>query len=334
MPHRPCDRPMSGRRAFVAACAALVFGTGAGPAAVAADAYPTKPIRVIVNSAPGGLTDIVARIVTTRMAQAMGHAFVVDNRPGVAVLGADAVAKSVPDGYTVGVLGNSLSALPAMMQNLPFSPEKDLVAIALLNTSPLVMVTNPKSPYRSPADYVNDARAKPGQLAFASGGNATMTHLLAEQLQATTGISLIHVPYKGGAPALAAILSGEVPVMFDTVATTVPQAREGKVRALAIVAKARSAALPDVPTLAEAGFPEVQGNGWFALFAPAGTPPEVVTLLNAEANKALASPEVRDRLLSLGTTPEGGSPKVLSDLLASEIPRWTRLIRERGIKSN
>ena len=318
----------------LARAAACIASVGSAAPVLAQDAYPSRPVKVIINSSPGGLTDVVGRLVTTKMGQALGQQFVVENRSGAPVVGADALAKAAPDGYTIGVLGNSLSALPAMNPNLPFSPTKDLVPIALLNSSQLVLVTATRSPYRSVADFVAEAKAKPSQLAFASGGNATMGHLLAEQLQASAGISLVHVPYKGGAPAMADLLAGHVPVFFDTVGTTVPLAREGKVRALAVAGSRRSTVLPDVPTLAEAGYADVQGTGWFAMFAPARTPPEIVVRLNAEANKALQSPDVKERLQSLGTNVEGGSPGVLADLLGTEIPRWTKLIRDRNINTN
>lgn len=324
---------LGARRPFAVVFAAVALA--ATLPATAADPYPTKPVRVLVNSSPGGLTDVIARLVMSRMSQNLGQQFLVENRAGAAgQVGADALAKSTPDGYTIGVVGNALSAFPALNPKLPFKPETDLTPVALLITSPMVFVTNPNSGYHTVADYVNAAKAKPGALVFASGGNVTMGHLLAEQLQATAGISLIHVPYKGGAPAMADLLAGHVPVFFDPIGTTTPLARDGKIRPLAIVADKRAPALPDVPTIAEAGFPDVKGMSWFAIFAPAGTPPAIIAKLNAEANKALQAPEVKERLVAIGATGEGGPPKVLGDLLHSEIPRWTKLIRERNIKAD
>ena len=312
------------------AVAATVFSPFA---AIAADPYPAKPVRVIINSSPGGLTDVIARLVTTRMGQQMAQTFVAENRTGVPVVGADALAKAAPDGYTIGVLGNSVSAMPAMFRTLPFNVENDLMPVALLITVPLVMDTAINSPYKTVADFVADAKARPGQVAFASGGNATMSHLLPEQFQLAAGLKLVHVPYKGGAPAMNDLMAGHVPVFFDTLGTTVPLAQERKIRPLAIVAKSRAPQLPDVPTMAEAGYPDVEGASWFAIFAPAGTPADVVARLNAEANKALQTPELKERLAALGCTVEGGPPKVLADLMKTESPRWTRLIRERNIKA-
>ena len=322
----------SGMRGLLAsACIAGALATP--PPAAAAEAFPVKPVKVIVNSAPAGLTDIIARLVAAKMAQSMGQQFVIENRGGAAVIGADALAKSAPDGYTVGVLGSSLSALPALIAKMPFNPETDLVPVSLLVTSTLVLITGPSTPYRTVADYIAEAKKKPSQLTYASGGTGTMTHLLAEQLQISAGVSLIQVPYKGGAPAIADIMAGHVAVYFDQIGTTAPLARDGKVRPLAIVDTARWPAFPDVPTMAEAGYPDVQGTSWYGLFAPAGTPAEIVAKLNAEANKALQSPDVKERLSALGTTAKIGPPKLMADLLRSEIPRLTKLIRERNIKN-
>lgn len=303
-------------------------------ASAVAQPYPSKPIRVIVNSAPGGLTDVVGRLVTARMSQSMGQPMVVDNRAGAGgLVGAEFVARADPDGYTIGVLASAITVAPQLLAVPPFDASKDYAAVALLMSSPLTLVTGVNSPYASVAQLVADAKARPGQISIASGGNATMTHLLAEQLQAQAGIQLVHVPYKGGAPALNDVLAGHVPVLFDTLNTNVRLVQDGKLRALAIASPKRSPALPAVPTLAEAGYPEVQGMAWFAIVAPAQTRPEVVARLNEEANKALNVPEIGDRLRSLGGTVEGGAPGVLSERIRSEVIRWAALIRERGIKA-
>jgi tripartite-type tricarboxylate transporter receptor subunit TctC len=289
---------------------------------------------VIVNSAPGGLTDVVGRLVTARMSQSMGQPMVVDNRGGAGgLVGAEFVARADPDGYTIGVLASAITVAPQLMTVPPFDASKDYAAVALLMSTPLTLVTNVNSPYTSVAQLVADARARPGQISIASGGNATMTHLLAEQLQAQAGITLNHVPYKGGAPALNDVLAGHVPVLFDTLNTNVRLVQDNKLRALAIASPQRSPALPAVPTLAEAGYPEVQGMAWFAVVAPAQTRPEIVARLNDEANKALNIPEVGERMRSLGGTVEGGAPGVLSERIRSEVARWSKLIRERGIKA-
>jgi tripartite-type tricarboxylate transporter receptor subunit TctC len=319
------------RRRLLASGVALT-AAGMVPGA-SAQAYPTKPVRVVVNSAPGGLTDVLARLLANRLSSALGQPFVVDNRPGGAgLVGAEAVARAEPDGHTVGIVASAITVAPSLVPNTTFDAGRDLTPVALLMKTPLVLVTAANSPYRSVAAVVADAKARPGQIAVASGGNATMTHLLAEQFQVTAGIQLIHVPYKGGGPALNDVLAGQVPIFFDTLNTSTKLVQEGRLRALAIVAPQRSPALPDVPTIAEAGFGGVQGSAWFALIGPANMPSEVVARLNDEANKALASPEIRNRIVGLGGSVEGGAPKVLADLIQTETPRWNRLIKERGIK--
>ena len=262
----------------------------------------------------------------------MGQPMVVENRTGAGGLtGAEFVAKAEPDGYTIGVVASAITVAPQLVATAPFDASKDFAPVALLMSTPLILVTGSNSPYHSVAQLVADAKARPGQISIASGGHATMTHLMAEQFQAQAGLNLIHVPYKGGGPALNDVLAGHVPVYFDTLNTSVKLVQENKLRALAIVTPKRSPALPAVPTLAEAGYPEVQGTAWFAIVAPPQTRREVIVRLNDAANEALNVPEIRERVLNLGGTVEGGPPSVLADLIRSEMPRWGRLIRERGI---
>lgn len=315
-------------RLALAAIALALFGT----ASMAADSYPSRPVRIVVNSTPGGLTDVIARLISARISQEAGQPVVIDNRPG-SVVGIDVMAKSPPDGYVVGLFANAISALPALLPSLPFNPEQ-LAPVALVATAPMVLITGPRSNYHTFAEYLADAKARPGMVSIASGGSGTLGHLLAEQLQAAAGISLIHVPYKGGAPAAADVMAGHVPAFFDTVGTTTPLAREGRVRPLAVVGSKRAPALADVPTTAELGLPDVNAVSWFGMFAPAGTPPDVVAKLNGWVRHALQAPEVRERMASLGTTPEGGTPQAMGELLKSEIPRWTKLVRDRNITVN
>ncbi|MFN0302841.1 MAG: Bug family tripartite tricarboxylate transporter substrate binding protein [Burkholderiales bacterium] len=303
-------------------------------AAASAQNYPSKPIRVIVNSAPGGLTDVIGRLVTGIMGQSMGQPMVVDNRTGAGgLVGAELVTKADPDGYTIGVVASAITVAPQLMPAPPFDAAKDYAPVALLMSTPLTLVANVNSSYASVAQLVADAKARPGQISIASGGNATMTHLLAEQLQSQAGIQLVHVPYKGGAPALNDVVAGHVPVMFDTLNTNVRLVQENKLRALAIASPQRSPALPQVPTLAEAGYPDVQGMAWFAIVAPAQVRPEIVARLNDEANKALNTPAIAERIRTLGGTVEGGPPSVLAERIRGEVSRWGKLIRERGIKA-
>ena len=306
-----------------------------GAACIAhAQPYPVKPVRVIVNSAPGGLTDVIGRLVATRMSQTLGQPMPIDNRTGAGgLVGAEQLARAEPDGYTIGVVASAITVGPQLVPVPPFDASKDFAPVALLMSTPLVLVTNINSPYQTVAQFVADAKARPGKISIASGGNATMTHLLAEQFQMHAGLQLIHVPYKGGGPALNDVLAGHVPVYFDTLTTSASLVQANKLRALAVVSPKRSPALPAVPTLAESGHPEVQGMAWFAIVAPTGTRRDIVARLNDEANKALNSAEIRERILALGGTVEGGTPAELADLIRSEMPRWAKLIRERGIKS-
>lgn len=318
------------RRSLAIAAAASLLG---GSALAQAPDYPARPIKLVVNSAPGGLTDVIARLLGTKMGAAVGQPLVVENRPGGAgLVGAEAVARAEADGYTVGIVASAITVAPSLVPGSSFDARKDLAPVALLATTPMLLVTNTKSPYKSVAEVVSDAKGRPGQVAIASGGNATMTHLVAEQFQVEAGLNLVHVPYKGGGPALNDVLAGTVPIYFDTLSTSTKLVQDGRLRGLAIVAPKRSPALPDVPTIAEAGYPGVQGRAWFALVAPPGTPPAILARLNEEANKALAASDVKERLIALGGTVEGGPPKALSDLIQSEVPRWSALVRNRGIK--
>jgi tripartite-type tricarboxylate transporter receptor subunit TctC len=301
--------------------------------AALSQAYPAKPIRVIVNSTPGGLTDVVARLIGDRMSQAMRQPLVIDNRPGAfGLLGAELIARADPDGYTIGVVfGNSITSSPSLVAKPPFDPSTAFSHVVLLMSSPNVMVTNINSPYQTLAQYVADAKAKPGKISFASGGNGTQGHMHLEMLQAAAGLQLIHVPYKGGAPALNDILAGHVPAFFDTLPTSSKMIQDNGLRALGIVAPKRSPAIPNVPTFAELGYPEVRGMAWFAIVAPANTPREVVARLNEEANKVLSAPDVKERIVALGGIVEGGSPSVLAEQVRQEIPFYVKLIREHRI---
>jgi tripartite-type tricarboxylate transporter receptor subunit TctC len=323
--------PLSGLRKAMGM--ALVTAAAVAGNVAVAQPYPQKPIRVIVNSAPGGLTDVIARIMGTKMGLALGQPLVIDNKPGGGgLIGAELVAKAPPDGYTIGVVASAITASPFMVANSPFDASKDVAPVVLLMSTPLVLVTNINSPYKTLGQYVSDARARPDAIAFASGGAGTMTHLLAEQLQVHAGIKLVHVPYKGGGPALNDVLAGHVPVYFDTLNTSTKLIQDNRLRALAIVSPTRSPALPNVPTIAEAGFPEVQGMSWFAIVAPAGTPREIVARLNTEIGKILRMPDIRERFSSLGADIAGGSAEDFAAFQRREVARWTKIVEASGAK--
>lgn len=311
---------------------ALVAATLGGSAL--AQSWPTKPIRIIVPFPPGGGTDIIARETSQRVAKATGWTFVVDNKPGAGGnLGVDAVAKAPADGYTI-VLGQSsnLAINPTLYAKLPYDPQKDLAPIVLLANAPLVMVTGTPKPYKTLADAVNAAKAKPGQLNFASPGNGTVAHLTSELFQKAAGIKTQHVPYKGAAQAMTDVIGGAVDLYMSSVPTLLGHIKQGKVRALAVTSARRVDDLPDVPTINESGYKGFDAVTWFGLLAPAGTPKDVIAKLNAEFNKALKQPELNKRLADEGADPAGGTPEQFAALIKDDIPRWGKVVKESGAK--
>ena len=312
----------------------LAMTVAAASGASLAQTWPAKPIRIVVPFPPGGGTDIIARETSQRVAKATGWTFVIDNKPGAGGnLGVDAVAKSPADGYTI-VLGQSsnLAINPTLYARLPYDPQKDLAPIVLLANAPLVMVTATSTPYKTLADAVNNAKARPGQINFASPGNGTVAHLTSEMFQRAAGIKTQHVPYKGAAQAMTDVISGTVDLYMSSVPTLLGQIKQGKVRALAVTSARRVDDLPDVPTINEAGYKGFDAVTWFGLLAPAGTPNDVVARLNAEFNKALKQPELAKRLGDEGADPAGGTPEQFAALIRDEIPRWGKIVKDSGAK--
>jgi len=316
------------RRAFVVVAAALL-STGA-----LAQAWPGKPIRVVVPFPAGGGTDIIARDITQKVAAATGWVFIVDNRPGAGGnLGVDVVAKSPADGYTI-VLGqtSNLAINPTLYASLPYNPQKDLAPIVLAATAPLVMVTGAGTQYKTVAEVVTAAKAKPGAINFASPGNGTVAHLTGELFQKAAGIKLQHVPYKGAAQALTDILGGNVELYMSSVPTMLGQIKQGKVRALAVTSAKRVDDLPNVPTINESGFKGFDAVTWFGFLAPAATPKDVIARLNTEFNKALQQPELRKKLSAEGAEPSGGTPEQFAALIKDDIVRWGKVVKDSGAK--
>ncbi|MCX8098263.1 MAG: tripartite tricarboxylate transporter substrate binding protein [Casimicrobiaceae bacterium] len=311
---------------------ALMWVALAAPAA--AQSYPNKPIRVFVPFPPGGGTDIIAREVTQRVAANTGWIFVIENRPGAGGnLGVEAAAKAPADGYTL-VLGqtSNLAINATLYPKLPYDPVKDLTPIVLAANAPLVLVTGAGTPYKSVADVVRAAKAKPGAINFASPGNGTVAHLTGELFQKAAGIKLQHIPYKGAAQALTDVITGSVELYMSSVPTLLAQIRQGKLRALAVTATRRVDDLPDVPTLQEAGFSGFDASTWFGFLAPAGTPKDVVARLNAEFNKALQQPELRKKLADQGADAVGGTPEQFAAIIKEDIVRWGKVVRESGAR--
>jgi len=299
-----------------------------------AQAWPNKAIRVIVPFPPGGGTDIIARETTQKVAAATGWTFIIDNKPGVGGnLGVDAVVKAPADGYTI-VLGqtSNLAINPSLYTKLPYDPQKDLAPIVLIANAPLVMVTGTNSPLKTLADAVNAAKAKPGQVNFASPGNGTVAHLTEEMFQKAAGIKTQHVPYKGANQALTDVISGNVELYMSSVPTLLGHIKQGKLRALAVTSAKRVDDLPNVPTINESGYKGFDAVTWFGLLAPAATPKDVIAKLNAEFNKALKLPELSKRLGDEGADTAGGTPEEFATLIKGDIPRWGKVVKESGAK--
>jgi tripartite-type tricarboxylate transporter receptor subunit TctC len=314
--------------AAVAACVVL-FAESA-----LAQVYPSKPIRLIVPFAAGGGNDNVARLVGKRLADSLGQPVVIDNRPGAGgVVGAELAAKAAADGYTLFLGGVGSHAInPNLHQKLPYDPIKDFAPVELLAQAPLVLVVHPSVPARNIAEFVAYARAHPGKLNFASNGNGSSSQLAAVMFDSMAGVDMVHVPYKGLSPALTDLLAGEVQLMFSSVVAILPHIKAGKVRALAVTGAKRMPSLPELPTIAESGFPGYEASSWYGILAPAGTPREIVAKLNAELSRALEQPEVRASLLAEGAEPAGGSPERFAAHIRSEKERLGKLIRDAKIR--
>ena len=316
-------------RRLTALVCVSVLSTGAW-----AQAWPAKPIRLLVPFPPGGGTDAIARATSQRVAATTGWTFVVENRPGAGGnLGVDAAAKAAPDGYTLVIGQTSNMAINATLYpKLPYDPRKDLAPVVLLANAALVLVTGTGTPYKTLDDVVKVSRAKPGSLNFASPGNGTVAHLTGEMWQAAAGVKMQHVPYKGAAQALPDVVSGTVDLYMASVPTLIGQIRQGKLRPLAVTSARRVDDVPEVPTINESGYKGFDAVTWFGLLAPRGTPAEVVARLNAEFNKALKDPELRKRLADEGADPAGGTPEQFGALIRDDIPRWGKVVRDSGAK--
>jgi tripartite-type tricarboxylate transporter receptor subunit TctC len=313
--------------------AAAVLAVTSG-AALAQTSYPNKPVRILVGFAPGGPSDIISRVVGAKMGEIMGTQFIVENKTGAGgVIAADFVAKAAPDGYTLYIGFHATNAiLPTLDPKLPYNAVKDFAPILHIANLPNVLVVNSKVEAKSVKELVALAQAKPGALSYASQGIGSSGHIAGEQFRLLTRTDIVHVPYKGAAPALQDLIAGRVPMMFDIVPFALQHIRDGSVRGLAVAAPQRVAVLPDIPTMAEAGYPGVQGGAWFALFAPAGTPPAVIDLLNKAGRDAFNAPDVRDKLEPRGVVLVLGSPAELGAWVAADTERWAKVIREAGIK--
>lgn len=317
-------------RAVAAIGCVVAFTAGAH----AQDSYPSRPIRVIVPQSAGGSTDAAARILTDRLTDVFKQNIVVDNRPGAGSLhGTDAAAKAAPDGYTLLAIAASLTITPAMQSKLPFDPVRDFAPITQIVDLPHIVVVHPAVAAKSIAELVALMKAKPGQIACGFSGIGTSTHMAIELFQYMSQTKMLLVPYKGGAPAMTALLGGEVQVNFGTSSTALPHIRAGKLRALGVTGAKRSAAAPELPTIAEAGVKGYQHASWVGLLAPAKTPKAIIDRLHAESVKILARDEVRKVLLKGGMEAEGNSPQEFAEAIKREVALWKKLVQSAGIKT-
>ena len=298
----------------------------------AAQSYPSKPVRVVVGFAPGGGVDKSARAVGKYLSDAIGQQVVVDNRPGAAGnIGAAHVAKSAPDGYTL-LMSNSTVSTPSLFVNLPFDINKDLEPVSLVAIGPSVLVAHPSFPVRSVKDLIALARKRPGEISFGSGGIGNITHLEMELIKSLTGVNMVHIPYKGSAPSIVGLVSGEVQVLFTSIPAGLGQVRAGRMRALAVSTIKRSSAMPDVPTIDESALKGYDAASWYGLFMPAGAPKEAIDKVSQAVVKIMKAPDIRKQFINDGFDPVGLTPDEFSKYLREEIVKWDKIIKASGIK--
>jgi tripartite-type tricarboxylate transporter receptor subunit TctC len=325
------------KRTFLQGAASAAAASAASVAApwVHAQAWPARPIKYLVPFPPGGATDILARIVAEKLTSALGQPVIVENRAGAAGnVGTEAVVKSPNDGYTVmqGTVANSISE--TLYTKLPFSFERDLQPVALVALVPNVLVVHPSVPARSVKELVDLLRAKPGTYNYASSGTGTSIHMSGELFKLLAKVEATHIPYKGSAPALQDLVGGQVSLMFDNLPPALPHIKSGRLRALAITTAKRSPALPDLPTMQEAGIAGYDASAWFGMLAPKGTPMEIVNRLNSEINKFIASPEGREKIALQGGEPAPMNPTEFSAFIKNEITKWSRVVKASGAKAD
>jgi tripartite-type tricarboxylate transporter receptor subunit TctC len=323
---------MTMRRAVALAVAALIGGIGL----TAADAqnYPARSVRVIVAFAPGGVTDTFARLMAQKLSENLGQQFYVDNLPGATGnTGTAQAAKAAPDGYTLLFAFSSYVVNPTLFDKIPYDPDKDFDAVTLAVTSTTVLTVHPSVPARSVKELVDVIRANPGKYSYSSAGAGTQSHLAGEQFRLSLGLDLVHVPYNGGNPAVLAVVGNHTPIGFSSPAAALPQIKQGNVRALAITARQRSAILPDVPTMAEAGYSSIEGDSWVGVLVPRGTPRDIIDLLRREIARIISEPEMKARLADLGYDPVASTPEEFAARIKREITTWGKVIRDVHIKA-
>jgi tripartite-type tricarboxylate transporter receptor subunit TctC len=313
-------------------CAALA--AAGAPAALAQDNYPTRPVRVVIAFPPGGPTDFVGRLVTDKMSAELGQRVYIENKPGAAgAVGADSIAKADPDGYSLFLTtSGAITIVPHIQASVPYDPLRDFAPVALVTKVTEMLVVTPKLGIKTVKELIALAKEKPGAVSFASTGVGSPPHLAQELLDVSADVKFLHVPYRGAAPALTDLLGGQVQVLAADLPVLIAQIQAGTLIPIGAAADKRDALLPDVPTLAEQGYPNTEASNWYALLAPAKTPPAVIAKLNKAVNDALNDPEVHDKLVKAGATPVGGTPEALGAFMKSEYEKWGKVVAERGIK--
>jgi tripartite-type tricarboxylate transporter receptor subunit TctC len=314
---------------------ACLLGTALlSPAIALAQVYPSKPVRLVVPFPPGGSLDVVARAIAAKLSEAWGQPVVIDNRPGAGGnIGADLVAKSAPDGYTILEGALSTHAVNVTLYGkLPYDPIKDFAPISLVAITPNVLVVNPTAPFNTVPELIAYAKANPGKLSFGSGSNGSAGHLAGELFKTDAHIDMVHIPYKGGAPALQALLAGDTQLMFDNLANSMQQVKAGKLKAIAVTTAKRSALVPELPTLSETGVPGFDIYTWWGFMAPAGTPKEIIAKWNAEVTRILNTQEMKTFFAQQGAEPAPTTPEQFEALIKSEIPKYAKIIKESGAK--
>ena len=319
------------RTVILAFLCAAVFGT---PSALA-QSYPTKPLRIVIAQAPGSATDVISRVVANRLSELLGQPIVIEAKPGAGgALGTDAAARYAPDGYTLFMGNNSThGSNPALYSKLPYDPVNDFAPISMVASVPYVLIVNPSMSASTVDQLIAAAKSQPGKINYASAGNGSTHHFCGELLKSMTGINLTHIPYKGSPPGVAAVVAGEVSMMFANLTDIGGQLRAGKVKPLAVTSASRATALTEVPTLAEAGLQGFEILSWFALMAPAATPAPIVSRLNAETVKVLARPDVQQTLGAQGLTVASSTPEQVTAHIKSEVAKFSRIAKSAGIKA-
>jgi len=306
---------------------------GASALASAAD-YPTRSIRYIVPQGAGGSSDTLARLVTQKLSESLGQQVITDNRPGATgIIGTEIVARAAPDGYTLLQVATSHATNPALSTKMPFDPIRDFTPVTLLSQAPNLWIVHPSLPVKNMRELIALAKTRPGEINYSSSGTGSSQHLAGELLKSMAHIDIVHIPYKGSPPALIDLLGGRVVLMCSTIAPAMPLAKSGKLRALAVTSLKRSAAVPEIPTVAESGLPGYEATAWQGVLAPAGTPRDVIVKLNTEMVRIINQPDVRKHLGDQGYEPAGNSPEQFAEYIKSEIAKWTRVIKAAGLKA-